>query len=477
MSVAEQSSAKVVVEPVDSRSSVESVAVNFSYSTSPSILASSLQKGRYGRFSIFASDPVEVFSVHRLGPIRPLDALAKRVSGYPGISEAGHDLPFLGGWIGFIAYEAGLVTERIEPATLRDAPLPVLRFCLYDAGAVYDHRARQWYLTAVDWPEPMAGRRPSVSTRLAALQSRLERASTLDPTDPPPRPITSPPTPNMSREEYLAKVDRAKRYIAAGDVYQVNLTQRFSVRTDASPAAIWQRLCRSSPSPYSALLMWDDAAILSSSPELFLELRDRHVVTRPIKGTRPRVGEPRIDKANRRALAESEKERAELTMIIDLLRNDLGRVCSFGTVNVTCAGEIEEHPTVFHRVATIEGDLAHQHGWVDLLRAAFPGGSVTGAPKIRAMQIIDELEPTRRGVYCGSIGLIGLDGSMLLNIAIRTMVQSDGVVHMYAGGAIVADSTPEDEYDEIIAKATGMFRALDCQAPSISRLAEEVTIP
>ena len=477
MSVPEQPPAKVVVEPVDSRSSVESVAVRFSYLTSPSILASSLQDGRYGRFSIFASHPLDVFSVHRLGPMCPLDALAKRVFSYPGLSEPVPDLPFAGGWIGFIAYEGGLVTERIEPTTVRDVPLPVLRFCLYDAAAVYDHQARQWYLTAVDWPQPLAGRRPSVSTRLAALRNRLESAPTLDPTDPPPRPATSPPTPNMSHEEYLAKVDRAKRYIAAGDIYQVNLTQRFTVRTDASPAAIWQRLCRSSPSPYSALLLWDDAAILSSSPELFLELRDRHVVTRPIKGTRPRVGDPRIDKANRRELAESEKDRAELTMIIDLLRNDLGRVCSFGTVGVTCAGQIEEHPTVFHRVATIEGDLAPQRGWLDLLRAAFPGGSVTGAPKIRAIQIINELEPTTRGVYCGSIGLIGLDGSMSLNIAIRTMVQLDGVVHMYAGGAIVADSTPEDEYDEIIAKATGMFRALGCRAPSVSRLPEEVTIP
>jgi aminodeoxychorismate synthase component I len=476
MSVPEQPSAKVDVEPVNSRSSIESVAVSFSHSTSPSILATSLQNGRYGRFSIFASHPLDVFSVRRLGPMCPLDALAKRVSSYPSTSEAGPGLPFAGGWIGFVAYEGGLVTESIEPTTDRDVPLPVLRFCLYDAAAVYDHQTREWYLTAVDWPQPLAGRRPSVSTRLAALRNRLASAPTLDPTDPPPRPATSPPAPNMSHEEYLAKVDRAKRYIAAGDIYQVNLTQRFTVRTDASPAAIWQRLCRSSPSPYSALLLWDDTAILSSSPELFLELRDRHVVTRPIKGTRPRVGDPRIDKANRRELAESEKDRAELTMIIDLLRNDLGRVCSFGTVNVTCAGEIEEHPTVFHRVATIEGDLAHQHGWVDLLRAAFPGGSVTGAPKIRAIQIIDELEPTTRGVYCGSIGLIGLDGSMSLNIAIRTMVHLDGAVHMYAGGAIVADSTPEDEYDEIIAKATGMFRALGCQAPSESRLPAEVTV-
>jgi para-aminobenzoate synthetase component 1 len=204
---------------------------------------------------------------------------------------------------------------------------------------------------------------------------------------------------------------------------------------------------------------------LSSSPELFLQLRDGHVVTRPIKGTRPRIGDCRADAVYRRELIHSDKDRAELTMIIDLLRNDLGRVCSFGTVRVTEADKIEEHPTVFHRVATIEGDLKPGNNWLDLMRAAFPGGSVTGAPKIRAMQIIDELEPTPRGVYCGSIGWIGLDGSLSFNIAIRTMVQVGDLVHVYAGGAIVADSTPEGEYKEIIAKAAGMLQALGCEMP------------
>jgi len=206
-------------------------------------------------------------------------------------------------------------------------------------------------------------------------------------------------------------------------------------------------------------------AILSSSPELFLDLRDGHVVTRPIKGTRPRTGDPRIDAMARRELAESEKDRAELTMIVDLLRNDLGRVCSFRTVQVRDPGEIEEHPTVYHRVATIEGDLKTGLGWSDLLRAAFPGGSVTGAPKIRAMQIIRELEPTPRGIYCGSIGWIGLDGAMSLNLAIRTIVQRGDVVHLYAGGGIVAQSTPDGEYAETLAKLRGMLRALNAEGP------------
>ena len=199
-----------------------------------------------------------------------------------------------------------------------------------------------------------------------------------------------------------------------------------------------------------------------------MELRGDHVTTRPIKGTRPRGGSAREDETLRRALAESEKDAAELNMIVDLLRNDLGRVCSFGSVRVVDPGEIETHPTVFHRVATIEGRLTPGRGWAGLLRASFPGGSITGAPKIRAMQIIDELEPTRRTAYCGAIGMIGLDGSMSLSVAIRTMIQAGGSVHLHAGGAIVADSQPEEEYREILAKARGMFAALgDPGAPGL----------
>jgi para-aminobenzoate synthetase component 1 len=271
----------------------------------------------------------------------------------------------------------------------------------------------------------------------------------------------------MSRRAYLAKVAQAKEHIAAGDIYQVNLTTRFSARAPADPVDLYRRLRAADPSSHAALISFGDSAIISASPELFLQLRGDRVVTRPIKGTRPRGENPREDETRRRALAESEKDAAELNMIVDLLRNDLGRVCRFGSVRVVEPGAIEAHPTVFHRVATIEGRLAPDRGWADLLRASFPGGSVTGAPKIRAMQIIDELEPTRRTAYCGAIGMIGLDGSMSLSVAIRTMIQVGGSVHLHAGGAIVADSEPEEEYREILAKARGMFAALDDRWPEI----------
>ena len=468
--------AHVVVELVDSRIPIESAVVIFAQEAGCAILESSLQNRSYGRFSIFAFDPVETFSVDRIGPRCPFRSLADHVRDRPAVAAGGIHLPFVGGWIGYVAYEAGLTIEGIERTTACGLPLPQMRLCLYDTAAVYDHNSQQWYMTAVAWPNGFAERRAPVGERLAALRARLEAASELDPSDFPAMPATAAPMPNMSHRAYLAKVERAKRYIQAGDIYQVNLTQRFVTRTNASPLSLYRRLRRFSPSPHAALLRWGDTAILSSSPELFLEMRDGHVVTRPIKGTRPRGTDAPTDAAYRSELTASEKDRAELTMIVDLLRNDLGRVCKFGSVRVTDPGTIETHPTVFHRVATVTGDLAPDVRWVDLLRAAFPGGSVTGAPKIRAMQIIDELEPTARDVYCGSIGMIGLDGSLSLNIAIRTMVQIGEAVYVYAGGAIVADSEPVEEYRETLAKAAGMFRALNCTEPQPSAPRQEVPI-
>jgi len=266
----------------------------------------------------------------------------------------------------------------------------------------------------------------------------------------------------MTYDQYIQKVERAKAYIAAGDIFEVNLSQRFVAQVDAPPEDIYRRLRAASPSSHAAFLPWPNLAVMSSSPELFLQLTDGHVVTRPIKGTRPRGHDDASDLINRRALESSEKDHAELTMIIDLLRNDLGRVCAYGSVLVREAVTIESLPHVFHQVATVEGMLQSQFTWLDLLRASFPGGSITGAPKIRAMQIINELEQSPRGVYCGAIGLIGLDGNLSLNIAIRTMVQQGNTVRFDAGGAIVADSDPHQEYEEIMAKVKGMMQALNC---------------
>jgi len=477
MDLSLKSAALVVVEPFQEPVPPGRAVVNFACARLPAVLESSAPAMAYGRFSIFACDPVETFRLGRSDRRCPFQALAERTAGYPATAAPQADLPFAGGWIGYFTYESGLGTERLVPTTQWPAGLPLAHFHLYDAAAVFDHQSGTWLLVAVDWPKPLASRRPTVAMRLALLRDRLLLKPVLGTEERGEDPVVSPPEPNLSAAQYRAAVEQAKRYIEAGDIYQVNVTQRYTARTQASPVALYRRLRQVSPSSHAAFLPWGRHAVLSSSPELFLELRGGQVVTRPIKGTRPRGSNAASDAAQRRTLAESEKDRAELAMIIDLLRNDLGRVCSYGSIRVERAWEIEAHPTVFHQVATIRGALEPGRNWMHLLLAAFPGGSITGAPKIRAMQIIDELEPTARGVYCGSIGIIGLDGSLSLNVAIRTMVQADGLVHIHTGGAIVADSTADEEYEECLAKAAGMLRAVGCSAPRTDEAPVEVTSP
>jgi para-aminobenzoate synthetase component 1 len=282
---------------------------------------------------------------------------------------------------------------------------------------------------------------------------------------------------NFTRAEYCRAVRRAKDYIAAGDVYQVNLSQRFQCEVDAAPDDVDRALALANPAPYSAFLDIGEAQILSTSPECFLQLRGREVVTRPIKGTLPRARDPA-------ELLRSAKDNAELLMITDLERNDLGRVCEFGSVQVPELVRVESYATVHHLVATVTGRLRPEVSHVECVRACFPGGSITGAPKIRAMQIIDELEPHARGVYCGAIGFFAPGGISQFNIAIRTVVYQSGGsglqprpsapvadeirshepargrLTFHAGGGIVADSEPEAEYDETLAKAQGIINAI-----------------
>ncbi len=272
--------------------------------------------------------------------------------------------------------------------------------------------------------------------------------------EPAQRTSDAPLTSSFTRPRYEAAVRQAMDYIAAGDVFQVNLSQRFSAGLTVQPAYVYQWLVRHAPARYGAYLNYPDYCLISNSPELLLKIDGRAITTRPIKGTRP-LGQGMADE-----LRDSAKDTAELNMIVDLERNDLGRVCETGSVRVTQPRHIEEHPTVYHGVATIGGTLREDVTLVDVLRATFPGGSVTGAPKIRAMQIIDELEPVARGAYCGAIGYIGRDQRCEFNLAIRTMTVKEGWVHIPVGGGIVADSDPAAEYEETLVKARAMFNAL-----------------
>jgi para-aminobenzoate synthetase component 1 len=266
---------------------------------------------------------------------------------------------------------------------------------------------------------------------------------------------------NLAHADYARAFERVQAYIRAGDCYQVNLAQRFAAPAEGDPWTSYCRLRQLNPAPFSAYLQTPFGQVLSSSPERFLALRDRRVETRPIKGTRPRSPDPQADAELQRALAESPKDRAENLMIVDLLRNDLGRVCRPGSIEVPTLFAIETYASVHHLVSTVRGALRAGEDAASLLRACFPGGSITGAPKIRAMEIIEELEPHRRGVYCGAIGYLGFDGAMDTNIAIRTLVNSAGQVRFWSGGGLVHDSDLEQEYRETFDKAERLIQLLE----------------
>ena len=366
---------------------------------------------------------------------------------------------------------------------------------------MHDHLTSLWTLVRLEFDRPPAGASKSESAlrrALAIMAGQMTGTEQRIPDTGRPDTETTPTTPtcdvanrdfglpasgirypahsshdavsNFTPQQYKAAVRKAIDYIAAGDIFQVNLSQRFTIADSPPPLELYRALRRRNPAWYAAFLSFAvngrPCSIISSSPELFLRVRDGHVITRPIKGTRRRTGQADSDAAAQKDLLSSPKDNAELAMIIDLLRNDLGRVCRYGSVKVTAARELETHPTVFHLVGTVEGQLADgvcevfEKGPAELLRATFPGGSITGAPKIRAMEIIDELEGIARGVYTGCIGMVGVDGSCEWNIAIRTIVYDNGTAYVQAGGGIVADSDEQAEYDETLDKARALLEAI-----------------
>ncbi len=448
----------------------------------PSMLESAAADPRYGRYTVIACRPREIITLRddllldRAG--RQLPGLPRRRPGKPGKTvrralrsalgmvraRGTSPVPYGPGWIGYIGYEFGRHLERLPGRAQRDTSLPDLHLAFYDATAVYDTLEKRWTLTWLAFDEPNRKGEESAEMLRTILQSAGETDEPFDGAhDKPFQPTKATDakvTSNFSPEEYKKAIARCIDYIAAGDIFQVNLSQRFTVADAPPPLAIYKALRRRNPAWYSAMLLFDDSAVISSSPELFLRVRGRDVLTRPIKGTRRRTGVADEDAAAAAELLASEKDNAELAMIIDLLRNDLGRVCRYGSVRVADRRELETHPTVFHLVGSVVGELCDGLEPADLLAATFPGGSITGAPKIRAMEIIDEIEPVARGVYTGSIGHIGADGDCELNIVIRTVVWDRGKAHVQVGGGIVADSTPEGEYTETLDKARAVLEAI-----------------
>ncbi len=442
------------------------------------LLESGTRERKLGRYSFIACDPFLTFrskgervEIASGGVVRekrgnPWDILTALLAEYRVERPSGAP-PLMAGAMGYFAYDLGRFVERIPEQTTDDVPVADCHLGFYGSVLTIDHVGNRAWVSAIgapetdpraaerlaerrvgEWVERVEGGRSGASARHAAggRAPALRVAS------------------NFTHRDYVRAVARAKEYIAAGDIYQVNLSQRLHAPLATSPFDLYRRLTDTNPAPFAAYFETPDCAVVSCSPERFLQVRGGEVETRPIKGTRPRGTTPGKDRGLAAELLASEKDRAENVMIVDLERNDLGRVCEFGSVHVPELFALESYATVHHLVSTVRGRLRPDTTALDCLRASFPGGSITGAPKVRSMEIIEEMEPTRRGVYTGAIGYLCFSGDMDVNIVIRTVVVKKGIAYFQVGGGIVADSDPEGEYQETIDKGQALARALAAEA-------------
>ncbi|PTQ81118.1 aminodeoxychorismate synthase subunit I [Trichococcus patagoniensis] len=420
-------------------------------------LDSGMDPEKLGRYSFIGFDPEMTLTAKAgVDAFAELKALLEEYQ-----LDYACELPFIGGAVGYFGYELRHQVERLPREAHYDVQIPDSFFGIYDGAIVVDHLLGKVHLASPGLfgdPEKWVAEAEKV---IRAEQGVEFPVQTLElACDARPR-LTA----NMTKAYYLDAIARIKTYIRSGDIYQVNMTQRFQCRTEATPYELYTRLRNINPAPFAAYIDFGMGQLLSSSPERFLQIRNGKVQTRPIKGTRPRGDTEQEDSANRQELLESEKDRAELLMIVDLMRNDLGRVCKTGSVKVTEMYHIEDYSTVFQLVSTIEGELEEGVHALDCIKAAFPGGSITGAPKIRAMEVIDEIEPTQRNVYTGSIGYVGFNGDADLNIVIRTILQKGDTAYFQVGGGIVWDSDAEMEYEETLVKAKALIEALQAELP------------
>lgn len=450
----------------------------------PLFLDSALAYPGLGRYSFLSADPAEWLwsrgaravwegRSRVVEPADPFAVLAERLASWRVEPVAGLP-PFQGGAAGLFGYGLSHHLERLPRPRFDEFETPDLAIGFYDWVLAFDHLAHRAWLLSTGFPEAEPRRRRHrAEKRLAEVRRWLQPPGAVQsppraPQSPSVRPSCHYPVhhrpgvfSNFDRASYLETVRRAIEYTHAGDCFQVNVAQRLLAPAPRDAVELYGRLRERNPSPFAGYFDLGDFVLASASPERFLRVVNGDVETRPIKGTRPRGATPQEDQTQIDELLASAKDRAENVMIVDLLRNDLGRVCRYGSVRVPSVCCVETYEYVHHLVSEVRGRLREGLGPVDLLRAAFPGGSVTGAPKIRAMEIIAELEPTARGPYCGSLGYIGFDGSMDTNILIRTFTIGRGWAQFPVGGGIVADSVPEREYEETWHKAEGLLQALE----------------
>ncbi len=380
----------------------------------------------------------------------PFDLVQEALS--PISTQANKDLPFCGGALGYFSYDLGRRLERLPEQAANDIPLPDMLIGIYDWAIVQDHHQQHaWLIFLPSCPEGVRQDRLSrCRSALSGIKEKNEKVFKIN------RFSNS-----LNLDSYYRAIADIHRYIHAGDCYQVNFTQRFSATYQGDSYLAYQHLRRALPSPFSGYIGMAQGAVLSHSPERFLHLAGKQVETKPIKGTLPRHKDPDRDQANAQKLQQSDKDRAENLMIVDLLRNDLSKTCALGSVRVPELFALESFPNVHHLVSTITGTLRDDRDPIDLLKGCFPGGSITGAPKLRAMEIIEELEPCRRSVYCGSLGYISANGNMDTNIAIRTLVCDGDKIHCWGGGGITADSEAAAEYQESLDKISVLMKSLE----------------
>ncbi|AIK96708.1 aminodeoxychorismate synthase component I [Candidatus Odyssella acanthamoebae] len=419
-------------------------------------LDSSNNSQEWGRYSFIAVDPwLMLREKYQDDKPLPLDLLEKHLQSYH--LDTIPDLPpFQGGVVGYLSYELARSLENLPTAPEDDLNFPDLMMGFYDVVVAFDHHQQRGWIFSSGFP----------TEDLSYAHQRLIWMSEIINTLNPSKNNSVFDVGNLynpfDQYTYPSQVQKVIDYIYVGDIYQANLTRRYEASYQGDPFALYARLRERNPAPFSAYIKDQHHVIASASPERFLKLTDQHVETKPIKGTIHRdLVDPVQDQHLAQQLAASEKDRAENLMIVDLMRNDLSRVCQPGSVQVPKLLEVESYATVHHLVTTVTGTLDDNKSAIDLLKATFPGGSITGAPKIRAMEIIAELEPTYRGVYCGSIGYIGFDGTMDTSIVIRTFLLTDDKLTFQVGGGIVADSDPIAEYEETLTKAGGLKKALN----------------
>ncbi|SHH13839.1 aminodeoxychorismate synthase component I [Clostridium grantii] len=432
-------------------------------------LDSGMDHDKLGRYSFISSNPLLVFkskgneikitkkdqeNIFFENPFEKLKEILKKYT-----LSYKTPFPFIGGVVGYFGYDMYHHLENINTTAIDDMNIPDCVLGVYDGVIIVDHLENKVFIAALGMEEDCDKVLDTINNRININTDKImkETQSIIDKGLTEEIYLQS----NLNKKDYITCLKKVKNYIEEGDVYQVNLTQRFQCHINETSFDIYKRLRKINPAPFASYFDFKEGQIVSSSPERFIKIQDKVIETRPIKGTIPRGKTQEEDNKNKEILLNSEKDKAELLMIVDLERNDLGKICKTGTVKVTELFHLEKYATVYHLVSTIKGEIKDEYDVVDCLKATFPGGSITGAPKIRAMEIIDEIEPNTRNIYTGSIGYIGFNGDVDLNIVIRTIVCKGNKASFGVGGGIVWDSDSELEYEESLHKAKALIKTLN----------------